>query len=48
MDRVSDEEGKNMDSGFERSSEKVLIWLLSVFVAVSLLFCTAAEAVSFR
>jgi hypothetical protein len=34
----------NMDCGFERSSEKVLIGLLTVFVAVSLLFCTAAEA----
>jgi len=33
-----------MYCGFEHSSEKVLIGLLSVFVAVSLLFCTAAEA----
>ena len=33
-----------MVCGFKRSSEKVLIWLLSVFGAVSLLFCTAAEA----
>ncbi len=33
-----------MDCGFERWSEKVLICLLSAFVAVSLLFCTTAEA----
>lgn len=33
-----------MNCGFGRSSEKVLICLLSVFVAVSLLFCTRAEA----
>ena len=33
-----------MDCGVERSSEKVWICLLSVFVAGSLLFCPAAEA----
>jgi hypothetical protein len=33
-----------MDCGFKRSSEKVLICLLLTFIAVSLLFCTAAEA----
>jgi hypothetical protein len=33
-----------MECGFERSSKKVLICLLSVFVAVSFLFGTAAEA----
>ena len=33
-----------MNCGFGRSSEKVLICLLSVFVAVSLLLCTTAEA----
>jgi hypothetical protein len=38
------DEGKNMNYGFGRSSEKVLICLLSVFVVVFLLFYTIAEA----
>jgi hypothetical protein len=33
-----------MDLGFGRSSERILICLLSVLVTVSLLFCTDAEA----
>ncbi|MGA2318766.1 MAG: PEP-CTERM sorting domain-containing protein [Thermodesulfobacteriota bacterium] len=33
-----------MESGYMRSHANILIYLLSVFVAVSLLFCTAAEA----
>lgn len=33
-----------MDRGFEHSSEKLLICVLSVLVVISLLFCTAAEA----
>ena len=33
-----------MESGYMRSHANILIYLLSVFVAVSLLFCTEAEA----
>jgi hypothetical protein len=41
---LNNEEDKNMGCGLVRSSEKVLICLLSVFVVVSLLFYTTAKA----
>jgi len=41
---LSNEEDKNMGCGFVCSPSKVLICLLSTFVAVSLLFCSPAGA----